>query len=576
MLRKFSITQRVIALFSCVFAIMIAINVYSFISDKTIREDIKAQVIFSDLLRSSMDADMNHDAVHADVLSAMRAMSLHSQSALEDARKDYQENVIAFQKDIQNIIAQIPDKKLKVEYEQVNVALQDYLRAAKVIIQDNPAPESVENLFEAFMVSFKKMENVMEKAGDSIQDAQKIHAMQMADRLNNRGILLITFQVLGFCMFGLMIYLIMKGVMLPINRIGATMTRIAGGDTALVIPYTKRTDEIGAMANALAIFRVSTQKTNELTQTQVTLVEKQKADLAGKVSTLSTQMDSEINVAVQALGAGTREISDKVSMLRTLLEGLTHKAEVASDNTHHAIKNAKSTIEASVDLATVFIDVKHNMNSGFHKMHAITQDVQVVSDYINFLTSAATRIGSVVDLISTVAGQTNLLALNATIESARAGEAGKGFAVVATEVKELANQTTQSTEEIVTQVREIQQAVSSSSQAMAQVLQHMEEVNAIFATLSQHIDDQERQVHHIKEKAEESSRCTQDASSRIEDIGGAVNVLAETLQVFDSKSAGFVHEIASLQDKTQTIIRASFHTADAAKTDPAPLMTGTA
>ena len=68
------------------------------------------------------------------------------------------------------------------------------------------------------------------------------------------------------------------------------------------------------------------------------------------------------------------------------------------------------------------------------------------------LAEAANHIGSVVDLISHIAGQTNLLALNATIEAARAGDAGRGFAVVASEVKALAGETGKATEEISRQI----------------------------------------------------------------------------------------------------------------------------
>src|SRR5215211_6779506 len=72
--------------------------------------------------------------------------------------------------------------------------------------------------------------------------------------------------------------------------------------------------------------------------------------------------------------------------------------------------------------------------------------------------SPAQRIDEVVGFIRSIAGQTNLLALNATIEAARAGEAGRGFAVVASEVKALATQTAKATEEISSQIAEIQAA----------------------------------------------------------------------------------------------------------------------
>ena len=78
------------------------------------------------------------------------------------------------------------------------------------------------------------------------------------------------------------------------------------------------------------------------------------------------------------------------------------------------------------------------------------------------LSEAVDKIGSVVGLISDIATSTNMLALNATIEASRAGEAGRGFAVVAAEVKSLAKQTSQATQEIGKQIAVIQQAARSA------------------------------------------------------------------------------------------------------------------
>ena len=82
------------------------------------------------------------------------------------------------------------------------------------------------------------------------------------------------------------------------------------------------------------------------------------------------------------------------------------------------------------------------------------------------------HIDEVVGFIRTIAGQTNLLALNATIEAARAGEAGRGFAVVASEVKALATQTAKATEEISSQIAEVQSATGRQSTMSGHCFDH--------------------------------------------------------------------------------------------------------
>ncbi|NLH81899.1 MAG: chemotaxis protein, partial [Phyllobacteriaceae bacterium] len=93
-------------------------------------------------------------------------------------------------------------------------------------------------------------------------------------------------------------------------------------------------------------------------------------------------------------------------------------------------------------------------------------DAEAASREVESLATAADEIGDVIALIRNIAGQTNLLALNATIEAARAGDVGRGFAVVASEVKALADQTAQATEEIATQIAEVQTATTGAVEAI--------------------------------------------------------------------------------------------------------------
>ena len=122
------------------------------------------------------------------------------------------------------------------------------------------------------------------------------------------------------------------------------------------------------------------------------------------------------------------------------------------------------------------------------------------------LRESSAAIGNVVNLIAQIARQTTLLALNSTIEAARAGEAGRGFAVVATEVKALAVQTQNATEEITRKIDALQRDATGSADAVQRISQAIEAIRPVFDTVNGAVAEQSQTTGEMSDNAASTSQ----------------------------------------------------------------------
>ena len=274
----------------------------------------------------------------------------------------------------------------------------------------------------------------------------------MESRWNATGIIVTAgvFAIAISCLVGLL-----KLVLGPIDRVRQSMCELAGGKHELQIAGLGRSDEVGAMADAVELFRLAAIEAEWMEAAQV----EQRAKEIARQQMLEQQIKdfrSEVTGVIALLTEQINAMRAAANNLTLVANSTTDEAQAAASASSGAADNAQAVAAATEQLGASIREIAQQAHRTSSIVTETTEAARRTNADVEGLAAATQKIGSIVELIKNVAEQTNLLALNATIEAARAGEAGKGFAVVATEVKSLAAQTAKATNEISSQILGVQ------------------------------------------------------------------------------------------------------------------------
>ncbi|MBR1086634.1 HAMP domain-containing protein [Bradyrhizobium manausense] len=319
-----------------------------------------------------------------------------------------------------------------------------------------------------------------------------------------------------------LVVMVRRRVCAPIVSLTTRMARLADGDVAAEIPGAERSDEIGAMATAVQVFKDNMIRADRLA------AEKQaendgKMRRAQALDELTRAFEAKVTELVGGLSqASSRMESTAQSMTSTAAQTNSQAAIVAAAS-EQTSTNVQTVASATEELSSSIAEIGRQVAQSTEIATRAVDNARRTGDTARALAEGAQKIGDVVTLIQSIAEQTNLLALNATIEAARAGDAGRGFAVVASEVKSLAGQTAKATTEISEQITAIQTASDQTVTAIRNVADVIAEIDQIGTAIAAAIEEQGSATREISRSVQEAARGTQEVSSNITGVQRAAD-----------------------------------------------------
>lgn len=385
-------------------------------------------------------------------------------------------------------------------------------------------------------------------------------------------------------------YLIGRSLSAPIRAMVGAMGRLARGDLDAEIPSRGRGDEIGAMAEAVDVFKQSALENRRLAaqaetarrqgeaEREARLAEerrqtddrqrdeaarreqtaemerRQAATRRTEMQALADGFQARVQRVVEAVASAAQGLQQNAAGMTRLAANSTAQASDVAEAAERASANVQTVATAAEQLSSSVQEISRRVAQSASTAATAVAEAEQTNRAMLELTGAAGEIGDVLGLITAIANQTNLLALNATIEAARAGEAGKGFAVVASEVKSLAHQTARATEDISAKIRAIQARTAQAAESIAGIGQIIASIDGITTEIAGAVEEQGAATAEIARNVAEAADGTEAVTGTIALVRQATGDTGSSAEVVLTAANELSRQAAALEQEVESFI----------------------
>ena len=403
---------------------------------------------------------------------------------------------------------------------------------------------------ERFETLRQRADDILSHAAQAaalLKDSNNAQSKERLDRIASWAELIgtgaIAALMAGLCMAIALAVFVRRSIIQPLARLGDVMKRLALGKTDVAVTSTGRSDEIGAMARSVVVFRDSILDREKLRTDKIELETKAARQRREDIHKIAGEFQHAVGSMIDTVSSASSELEAAAGSLTEIAEQTQTLSVSVSANFEQASANVQSVAATTDDLGLSIMQIARQAQESSSIASEAVQQAQITDACINRLSQSADCIGDVVKLISSIAKQTNLLALNATIEAARAGDAGRGFAVVAQEVKSLAANTAAATDEIGQQIADMQNVTQESVHAIKAINSTIGRIADISAAIFNAVERQQIATEAIARNLQQATDGTNAVAHSITDVSRGATAT-------DSASAAVLASARSLASES--------------------------